>query len=364
VAPKEGGRLRLDRKDRKILRRCVASYLAPAAHVRRARLVLLLDEGVSGREVARRLGTPRSQVAKWLGRYLTGGLEALRDAPRSGRPRRIRQGERVETLAVACRSPMQLGVERTLWSQKSLAQFLTASGRVRQISASSVQRILAEADLRPHKVRMWCTSNDPDYDRKKADVLSLYLDPPPGEAVVCIDEKTQIQALSRRVPLRRAREGLEGCQEHDYKRHGTRCLFACFDVRTGQVLGRMGARRRQVEYLAFLDEVARTYPRGRVHVIQDNLNTHAGDPVDTWNRRHGGRFAFHFTPYYASWLNQVEIFFSILTRRVLRYGEFADTALLDRAVVGFLNEWNREEAHPFEWTYDGRRVEGRARLVA
>lgn len=364
MARGEGVRLRLTRKDRKILRRCVAGYLAPAAHVRRARILLLLDAGVAARQVARQLNTPRSQVAKWRDRYRAGGLAALRDAPRSGRPRRIRQRERVEVVSVACRLPKRFGLQRTLWSQKSLAAFLVESGRVRQISPSSVQRILAEADLRPHRVRMWCTSNDPDYDRKKADVLALYLDPPPGEAVVCIDEKTQIQALSRRVPLRIAQPGTEGRQEHDYTRNGTRCLFACFDVRTGRVRAWMSAHRRQVEYLAFLDQVARAYPRGRVHVVQDNLNTHDGDPVRDWNRRHRGRFVFHFTPYYASWLNQVEVFFSILTRRVLRHGEFGDTAALDRAVLGFIDEWNREEAHPFEWTYDGRRVETQSRLVA
>jgi transposase len=329
-------------------------YLAPAAHVRRARILLLLGAGVGLREVARRIGTARSQVEKWRRRYLAGGLDGLRDTPRSGRPRVIRQRERVEVVSVACRAPEQFGVKRTLWSQKSLAEYLTRSGRVRRLSPSSVQRILAEAHLRPHKVRMWCTSNDPDYDRKKADVLSLYLDPPEGEAVVCLDEKTQIQALSRRVPLRRSRPGCDGRQEHDYERNGTRCLFACFDVRTGKVLGRMSAQRRQADYLAFLDEVARAYPRGRVHVVQDNLNTHAGDAVKAWNRRHGDRFIFHCTPYYASWLNQIEIFFSILTRRVLRHGEFPDAAGVDRAILDFLGDWNRDEAHPFEWTYDGR----------
>jgi transposase len=327
-------------------------------------MLLLLDQGVALREVARRLEASRSQVEKWRGRYLAGGIHGLRDAPRRGRPRVIRQRERVEVVAVACRSPDQFGLQRTLWSQKSLAQYLTRSERVRRISSSSVQRILAEATLRPHKVRMWCTSNDPDYDRKKADVISLYLDPPENEAVVCIDEKTQIQALSRRVSLQRAQPGREGRQEHDYERHGTRCLFACFDVRTGKVLGRMSAQRRQVDFLGFLDEVAKAYPRGRVHVVADNLNTHYGPEVDAWNRRHADRFVFHYTPYYASWLNQVEVFFSILTCRVLRHGEFADTAAVDKAILGFLGEWNREEAHPFEWTYDGRRSRRPARLVA
>jgi transposase len=232
------------------------------------------------------------------------------------------------------------------------------------MSRSSVQRILAEHGLRPHKVRMWCTSNDPDYDDKVADVTTIYLDPPEGEPVVCIDEKTQMQALSRRVPLRRAQPGQAGRQEHEYRRHGTRCLFACFNVRTGKVLGRMSAQRRSVEFLGFMDEVARAYPQGRVHVVLDNLNTHYGPAVQAWNRAHGHRFVFHFTPFHASWLNQVEVFFSILARRVLHHAEFATTDALDRAVLGFLEHWNRREAHPFAWTYDGRRGARHEPLVA
>jgi transposase len=257
-----------------------------------------------------------------------------------------------------------VGVGRVLWSQKSLAGYLEGSGRVRRISRSSVQRILAAADLRPHKVRMWCTSNDPDYDRKVADVTGLYLEPPPGEVVLSIDEKTQMQALSRRVALRRAQPGRLGRQESDYDRHGTRCLLACFNVRTGKVVGRMSAQHRSVEFLGFLDEVARAYPHGRVHVIVDNLNTHYGPRVEAWNQEHGGRFVFHYTPYHASWLNQVEVFFSILARRVLHHAEFARTEEIDRAVLGFLAAWNRDEAHPFAWTYDGQTAPRRTARVA
>jgi transposase len=327
-------------------------------------MLLMLEEGRRPLEVARALGTDKSQVLKWRRRYERGGLAALEDAARPGRPRRIRQRERIEVLSVACRAPEKFGVRRVLWSQASLAEYLVGSGRVRQVSPSSVQRILCEAQLKPHKVRMWCTSNDPDYDRKVADVTGLYLDPPWGETVVCIDEKTQMQALSRRVVLRRAQRGRAGRQEHEYKRNGTRCLFACFNVRTGHVLGRMSARRRSVEFLSFLGEVARAYPRGKVHVVLDNLNTHYGPAVKAWNRAHGNRFRFHYTPFHASWLNQVEIFFSILGRRVLHHGEFANTRELDRSVLGFLADWNRDEAHPFDWTYDGRPRHVHEELVA
>lgn len=164
-----------------------------------------------------------------------------------------------------------------------------------------------------------------------------------------------MQARSRRIGLRRAQPGRGGRQESDYARHGTRCLLACFDVRSGRVIGRLRARRRSVEFLAFLDEIAAAYPEGRVHVVLDNLNTHYGPTVEAWNRAHGDRFTFHYTPFHASWLNQIETFFSILARRVLRHGEFGSTADLEQAVLAFLRRWNRCEAHPFRWTYRVRR---------
>jgi transposase len=218
-----------------------------------------------------------------------------------------------------------------------------------------VHRILQEAELRPHKVKMWCTSNDPDYDAKRRDVTRLYLHPPEGEAVVCFDEKSQMQARSRRVPLRLSTLATAGRQESDYIRHGTSCLLACFDVRSGQVIGRLSPQRRAVEFLSFLDVIAAAYPKGRVHVVLDNLNTHKGAAVDAWNRKHGGRFVFHFTPFHASWLNQIEVYFSILERRILKHGEFASTKELDAAVERFLHRWNRCEAHPFRWTYRAKR---------
>jgi hypothetical protein len=263
---------------------------------------------------------------------------------------------------MACLAPERFGLAQTLWTLDALAERSARFG-VGPISRSSVHRILQDAELRPHKVKMWCTSNDPDYEKKLADVTRLYLHPPAGEAVVSIDEKSQMQALSRRVGLRRARRGRVGRQESDYRRHGTRCLLACFDVRTGKVIGTLKEQRRSVEFLEFLDRVACAYPTGRVHVVLDNLNTHYGPAVDAWNRDHGGRFVFHYTPFHASWLNQIEIFFGILSRRVLRHGEFPSVEALEEAVAKFLRHWNRVEAHPFRWTYRAKRGE-RLRRVA
>jgi transposase len=218
------------------------------------------------------------------------------------------------------------------------------------VSRASISRILRAADLQPHRVQMWCHSKDPLYDAKLADITALYLSAPPCEPVLCIDEKSQIQALWR-PHQRDPRPGRLARLQFDYVRRGTRCLFAAFNVRTGQVLGRMRPRRTSADFLGFLDEVALRYRQGVVHLVLDNLNTHYGPAVRAWNARHGRRFRFHYTPTHASWLNQIEIFFGILTRRVLRHARFACTRDLDRVLLGFLGFWNRAEAHPFRWTY-------------
>jgi transposase len=318
-------------------------------------MVLLRLEGCGPVEIARQLGVARSQVHRQLERFRRAGLEGLEDRPRSGRPARIGKEARTRVVALACRRPERFGVAQVLWTLDALAHCAQRTGIVSRISRSSVHRILKDAELRPHKVKMWCTSNDPDYDRKMADVVRLYLHPQEGEAVVCFDEKSQMQARSRRVALRQPRAGRPGRQESDYLRHGTRCLLACFDVRTGRVIGELREQRRSVEFLAFLDVIAAAYPQGRVHVVLDNLNTHYGPAVDAWNRARGGRFTFHYTPFHASWLNQIETFFSILSRRVLRHGEFGSAEALEAKVVAFLRRWNRCEAHPFRWTYRVRR---------
>jgi transposase len=247
---------------------------------RRAQIVLLSWERVACATIARRVATAESQVRKWRARFQEDGIDGLQDRPRCGRPCKITPAERVRVLGVACRDPTQFGEARTTWSLESLARVLVESRRVRAISKSSVHRILQGAGLKPHRVRMWCTSTDPDYDAKLADITDLYLDPPPGEPVLCVDEKTGMQALARIHAMQRPRPGKPGREEFEYRRHGTRCLFACFNIRTGHVLGRVTARRTQADFLAFLDEVARTYRQGVVHIVLDNLNTHKSAALD------------------------------------------------------------------------------------
>jgi transposase len=245
-----------------------------------------------------------------------------------------------------------------VWSHEALAQSLMERGWVRAVSSTTVGRILEEAEIKPHRVRGWCHSTDPLFQEKMRAIVQLYVDAPAGEPVLSIDEKTGMQALSRSRPLQPARPGRAGRFEFEYSRHGTRCLFACFNVRTGKVLGRLTRQRTRADFLSFLDRVAAVYRQRWVHVILDNLNTHRdtnqGAFITDWNRSHGDRFVFHYTPTHGSWLNQVELWFSILGRRVLRYGSFGSPDELVQTVEAFMEHWNASEAKPFRWTYQGR----------
>lgn len=325
---------------------------------RRAQIVLLAADRLSSADVAKKLNTNRTVVLRWLSRYANEGLAGLNDRPRSGRPKTISSRERHRVVAAACQSPRELGRERDLWSQRSLSEAVVERSMVRSISASTIGRILRGAELKPHLVKMWCHSKDPKYQEKLEDIVGLYLDPPAGEPVLCVDEKSGIQALSRQRGLVRGKAGgAPNKLEFEYQRHGTRCLFACFNVRTGQLLGRCSTARARDDFFSFMDLVASTYRQPRVHVILDNLNTHrdtsVGDFVTQWNREHGNRFVFHYTPTHGSWLNQVELWFAILSKRVLRHGCFETPGELVDAIDAFVADWNLHEAHPFRWTYDG-----------
>ena len=226
-----------------------------------------------------------------------------------------------------------------------------------QRDRSEIGRILDEAEIKPHRVRSWCHSEDPQFQEKMRAIVRLYVSRPSGEPVLCIDEKTGMQALSRSRQLSVAQPGRAGRMDFEYKRNGTRCLFACFNTGTGKVLARCTETRTRADFFSFIDEVASVYRQSRVHIVLDNLNTHTntsrGSFIDDWNRRHRKRFVFHYTPTHGSWLNQVELWFAIVSRRVLRYGNFHSPGELVNAIEAFVRRWNRCEAHPFRWTYEG-----------
>ncbi len=219
------------------------------------------------------------------------------------------------------------------------------------LSLSEIGRILRWGGIRPHRVRLWLHSPDPDFQPKARVICDLYVNPPPGATVLCVDEKTGMQAVS---VLYRDHVMADGTVRHEfeYVRHGTSTLIAAFDVRTGEVFGGCW-RRTSAGVRRFLDKLAKNYPTGEVWIVWDNLNVHYGAAIDAFNVEQGGRFHFVYTPLHASWMNQVEIWFSILQRRVLRYGSFSSTADLEAAVMGFVGRWNQLERHPFRWRFRG-----------
>ena len=351
------GRVRLSVGERRSLEKIVRLQRVEARRYRRARMVLLAACGQSVSAIARQLGTCRLRVNQWLRRFGEERLAGLKDRPRSGRPVEITALERHQVIAIACRAPKALGVARNSWTHASLREVLVRKRLVRRISTSEVGRILSEADLKPYRVKAWCHSSDPDFQAKMRAIVALYVRRPTGAPVLSVDEKTGIQALSRARELQPATPGRAGRLEFEYRRHGTRCLFACFNVGTGRVVGRITSSHKRPDFFAFMDVIAHQYRQPRVHVILDNLNTHKdtsmGAFLSDWNRRHGKRFVFHFTPTHGSWLNQVELWFAIITRRVLRHGDFRSVAELSAALEQFIARWNRREAHPFRWTYRG-----------
>lgn len=320
-------------------------------------MVLLAAGGESISAIARQVGTNRSRVGDWLRRFDQDRLAGLEDTPRSGRPAEISALERHQVIAAACKPPAEFGLERTVWSHEALAEAVQSQGLVRSISSSAVGRILQEAEIKPHRIQMWCHSTDPDYQEKMKAIVRLYVEPPAGEPVLSIDEKSGMQVLSRSRELAPATAGKAGRFDFEYRRHGTRCLFGCFNVRSGKVLGHCTLQRRREDFLDFMDRVAAVYRQPRVHVVLDNLNTHTNSRkrpyIHEWNQAHGDRFRFHYTPTHGSWLNQIELWFSILSRRVLRYASFEEPAQLVTAVERFIVSWNLR-AHPFRWTYQGR----------
>ena len=258
--------------------------------------------------------------------------------------------------ALACSRPEDSDLPgHSQWSGNLLAEVLISSGRVAAISGRSVQRILRGADLKPHRYEYWKRKTDPQFDVKMRPIVDLYLNPPADGPVWCFDEMTCIQALERCFPeLRLRRPGELAKRSFEYVRHGTRCLLAAFEVHTGRVLGHVFKRRGREEFIAFLDLLDAQVPAGRViHLVLDNLNIHRGIHVDEWLARHSGRVIFHFLPFHASWLNQIELWFNTLQRRCLRRGDFSSTAALEAVLIAFVETYNRLHAHPYRWTYSG-----------
>jgi transposase len=305
--------------------------------VMRARIVLRAAEGAANVAVAEELGVSIPTVLLWRRRFKEQGLAGLEDLPHPGRPRTygadLEQRILAETL-----TPPDDGT--THWSRQRMAERVG-------VSASTVGRVWREGRLRPHRTETFKYSNDPDLVAKVIDVVGLYLHPPERAVVLSVDEKTQIQALDRTQPMLPLRPGQVERHTHDYKRNGTTSLFAALEVATGRVTNETRERHTGADFLAFLRLLARTYPKGQVHVILDNVSTHKTPDVQRWLAGHK-RFHFHFTPTSASWLNQIETWFGILTRQALRRGSFESVRALVAAIERFTRAWNTD-ATPFTW---------------
>ena len=343
--------VKLSRKDRSALQALLRQSTAAQRDVVRARIALMADEGQTTAAIAQSLGLSLPSVSKRRGRVASRGAAGLQEVPRPGRPRRIGDAQRLQLLALACEPAEAQG--RTTPTLDELCERAVEQGVVEHISRSHLQRILQAGDVRPHRVRQWLHSPDPQFREKVNAICELYRAAPKGSVVLSIDEKTGIQAIERKHADRAPRPGHTRRREFEYIRHGTQALIAALDVHSGRVLGRCSDRRTQDDLLAFMEEVARAYPQGPVHVIWDNLNTHRAQAVwADFNARHDQRFTFHFTPLHASWVNQIELLFGIYTRRVLRNASHTSKQHLRQRTEALLAQRNTHPK-PFKWTFAG-----------
>src|SRR3954471_20008215 len=306
-----------ERELRALLRRPSVSQ----QQVLRARIVLRAAEGATNTQIAAEAGVSLPTVGLWRRSFCERRLAGLADAPRSGRPRTIDDDEVRRVLAKTLEAPPD---GSTHWSVRRLA---AASG----ISPTTVHRIWRDHKLKPHQVRSFKFSNDPQLTEKIVDVVGLYMDPPRGALVLCVDEKTQIQALDRTQATLPIKAGKAARMTHDYKRNGTTSLYAALEIATGEVTGACYSQHRHQEFLAFLNQLVRVYRRRALHVVLDNSSTHSTPEVTAWLARHT-RVHFHFTPTSASWMNMVELWFSILTKQQVRRGVYHDVSELIAAI--------------------------------
>jgi transposase len=308
-----------------------------AGHCERARIVLAIADGVGTSATARMVGVSRPTVIKWRERFAAHGLGGLDDQPRSGRPKTIDDAQ----IIAATLEPPPVALAVTHWSSRLLGKHLG-------ISDATVARAWRTYRVQPWRSETFKFSTDPELEAKVRDVVGLYLDPPQNAVVLCVDEKSQIQALNRTQPILPVRPGLPAKATHDYKRNGTTTLFAALQVATGSVLDRCYDRHGKAEFLAFLKQLAKAYPRRQLHVVLDNYHTHKHDDINRWLAKHP-RITLHFTPTSGSWLNLVEVFFGIITRQAIRRGSFDSVKQLVSAIRAFIDGYN-QRCQPFIWT--------------
>ena len=330
--------LRISHRQRNLLEGLVRKRNAKAGLVMRAQIILMAAEGFSNSAISRQLRCHARVVGKWRQRFAASGIEGLCDQPRAGRPVEVSDALTQKVVLTACGRPSK-GLGR--WSVRTLAREL-------RLPQARVQRILQAHDLHPHCLRTFTFSPDPQFKEKLLEVVALYMKPPQNAVVLCVDEKTGIQALDRTQPLLPLRAKKPRSWTNEYVRHGTRTVLASLEVKTGKVIAQVKQSRTSTDFLSFLDNLVESYKGQRLYVILDNLNTHKNEQAQVWLKLHPN-VSFHYTPTHASWVNLIECFFSILTRQGLQQSVHKSGKDLERFLKAYFAEYN-EHCEPFQWT--------------
>lgn len=336
--------IKLTAEEKEQLSTIKRSLKGESRKVTRTKIVLLSSEGKTYDEIMRLTNQSRASVAKWKKRFIAYGLEGLIDLPRSGKPRIITAEQEALVIEKACSKPED---GYSSWSQRRIAKEVG-------ISQSKVHQILAQADLKPHKTEYWCgKSPDPEFENKMTEIIGLYMNPPENALVLCVDEKTQIQALDRTQPELPLRKGNAKRQTATYKRNGVVSLVAALSVHKGEITARTMDSNNANNFLSFLKSLGRKYRRKELHIIVDNLSVHKHKDIKEWLSKKNN-IHMHFTPTYSSWLNQIEIWFNILTKDVLKGGIWKSKAELVNQILDYIKTYNLTRAKPFQWTYTGK----------
>jgi transposase len=335
--PKPSPKIELPSVDKELLEAWAKSQTMPHNLVQRAQIILLSSQGIAVKEVAARLSTYPNKIIHWRKRYENGGISALKDRPRSGRPSPHLRPLKEQVLELLGKEPPN-GLAR--WDGSSLAERLG-------VSVHTVWAVLRREGIHLQRQRSWCISTDKDFAVKAADIVGLYLGPPLNAVVICVDEKPSMQALERKTGFVKTRNGkIVSAYKSTYKRHGTLNLFGALEVHSGKVVGKVTEKKKREDFIEFMDELVGEYDeQTELHVILDNYCTHKKN--EDWLAKHPNVY-FHFTPTSASWLNQVEIWFGIFTRKVLRNASFADKNQLREKIEAYIKSYN-PNAEPFKW---------------
>ena len=319
------------------------SHKLEKRYVERAQIILHSAAGKSIEQIIEITGRSRPVVNKWRQRFRKHRLAGLKDAPRSGKPKTITAEQKAMVIEKACTKPKG---GYTNWSQQRIAKEVG-------ISQSKVFQILKQADLKPHKIEYWCgKSRDPEFEQKMINIVGLYMNPPENAVVICVDEKTQIQALDRTQPELPLGTGRPKRQTSTYKRNGTVSLIAALAVHTGDITAKTIKSNNAENFLKFLKKLDRKYRNKKLHIIADNLAIHKHKDVREWLARKR-KITLHFTPTYSSWLNQIEIWFNILTKDVVKGGIWQSSEQLANQIMEYVKTYNETRAKPFQWTYSG-----------